>query len=151
MNTSNMAKSLFKPFPSNQSATKAQSFPRKSSNTKSPMIARHAKDFTWNRGCSSNSPPLKHGDQIPHPLEDSDLTDTLFWINLDLKNCFLAIFDFKTMYEVKAYLNPAQFWSSTIYSKSSSLLEFYLKHFCSSVSSASLASESHLQGVHAVA
>ena len=36
------------------------------------MIARHAKDFTWNRGCSSNSPPLKHGDQIPHPLEDSD-------------------------------------------------------------------------------
>ena len=37
-----------------------------------PMIGRHAKDFTWNRGCSSNSPPLKHGDQIPHPLEDSD-------------------------------------------------------------------------------
>ena len=35
-------------------------------------IARHAKDFTWNRGCSSNSPPLKHGDQIPHPVEDSD-------------------------------------------------------------------------------
>ena len=35
-------------------------------------IARHAKDFTWNRGFSSNSPPLKHGDQIPHPLEDSD-------------------------------------------------------------------------------
>ena len=58
--------------PCNQLATKAQSFPRKSSNTASPMIARHAKDFTWNRGCSSNSPPLKHGDQIPHPLEDSD-------------------------------------------------------------------------------
>ena len=56
----------------NQLATKAQSFPRKSSNTASPMIARHAKDFTWNRGCSSNSPSLKHGDQIPHPLEDSD-------------------------------------------------------------------------------
>ena len=36
------------------------------------MIARHAKDFTRNRGCSSNPPPLKHGDQIPHPLEDSD-------------------------------------------------------------------------------
>ena len=58
--------------PRNQLATKAQSFPRKSSNTASPMIARHAKDFTWNWGCSSNSPPLKHGDQIPHPLEDSD-------------------------------------------------------------------------------
>ena len=40
--------------------------------TASPMIARHAKDFTWNRGCSSNPPPLKHADQIPHPLEDSD-------------------------------------------------------------------------------
>ena len=64
--------SLFKPFPRNQLATKAQSFPRKSSNTASRMIARQAKDFTWNRGCSSNSPPLKHGDQIPHPLEDSD-------------------------------------------------------------------------------
>ena len=37
-----------------------------------PMIARQAKDFTWNRGCSSNPPPLKHGDQIPHPLENSD-------------------------------------------------------------------------------
>ena len=36
------------------------------------MIAHHARDFTWNRGCSSNSPPLTHGDQIPHPLEDSD-------------------------------------------------------------------------------
>ena len=36
------------------------------------MIARHAIDFTWNRGFSSNSPPLRHGDQIPHPLEDSD-------------------------------------------------------------------------------
>ena len=42
--------------PRNQLASKAQSFPRKSSNTASP-IARHAKDFTWNRGCSSNSPP----------------------------------------------------------------------------------------------
>ena len=36
----------------------------KTSNTAS-RIAPHAKDFTWNRGCSSNSPPLKHGDQIP--------------------------------------------------------------------------------------
>ena len=37
------------------------------------MKARHAKDFTWNRRCSSNSPPLiKHGDQIPDPLEDPD-------------------------------------------------------------------------------
>ena len=36
------------------------------------MIAHHARDFTWNRGCSSNYPPLTHGDQIPHPLEDSD-------------------------------------------------------------------------------
>ena len=62
--------SLFKPFPRNQLATKAQSFPRKSSNTASPMIARHARDFTWNCGCT-NSPPLTHGDQIPHPLEDS--------------------------------------------------------------------------------
>ena len=34
---------------------------------------------------------------------------SLFDINLDLQNCFLAIFDFKTMYELKAYLNPAQF------------------------------------------
>ena len=67
-----MEQSLFKPFPCNQLATKAQSFPRKSSNTASAMIARHAKDFTWNRGCSSNPPPLKHGDQIPHPMEDSD-------------------------------------------------------------------------------
>ena len=72
LNTSNTAQSLFKPFPRNQLATKAQSFPRKSSNTASPMIARHAKDFTWNQGCSSNLPPLKHADQIPHPLEDSD-------------------------------------------------------------------------------
>ena len=63
---------LFKPFPRNQLATKAQSFPRKSPNTASPMIARQARVFTWNRGCSSNSPPLTHGDQIPHPLEDSD-------------------------------------------------------------------------------
>ena len=72
LNTSNTAQSLFKPFPRNQLATKAQSFPRKFSNTGSPIIARHAKGFTWNRGCSSNSPPLTHGDQIPHPLEDSD-------------------------------------------------------------------------------
>ena len=71
LNTSNTPQSLFKPFPRNQLATKAQSFPRKSSNTASP-IARHAKDFTWNRECSSNSPPLKHGDQTPHPLEDTD-------------------------------------------------------------------------------
>ena len=63
---------MFKPFPRNQLATKAQSFPRNSSNTVSPMIASHARDFTWNRGCSSNSPPLTLGDQIPHPLEDSD-------------------------------------------------------------------------------
>ena len=64
--------SLFKYFPRNQLATKAQFFPRKSPNTASPMIARHARDFTWNRGCSPNSPPPTHGDQIPHPLEDSD-------------------------------------------------------------------------------
>ena len=58
--------------PCNQLATKAQSFPRKSSNTASLMTARHARNFTWNRGYSSNSPPLTHGDQIPHTLEDSD-------------------------------------------------------------------------------
>ena len=51
----------------NQLATKAQSFPRKSSNTASPMIAHHARDFKWNRGCCSNSPPLTHGDQISPP------------------------------------------------------------------------------------
>ena len=56
----------------NQLATKAQSFLRQSSNTASPMIARHARDFKWNWGCSSNSLPLTHRDQIPHPLEDSD-------------------------------------------------------------------------------
>ena len=67
-----MAQSLFMPFSRNQLATKAQSFPRKSSNTASPMIAHNVRDFTWNRGCSSNSPPLTHGNQIPHPLEDSD-------------------------------------------------------------------------------
>ena len=72
LNTSNTTQSLFKPFPRDQLAAKPQSFPRKSPNTASPMIARRAKDFTWNRGCSSNSPPLNHGDQIPHPLEDSD-------------------------------------------------------------------------------
>ena len=55
--------------PCNQLATKAQSFPRKSSNTASPMIAHLARDSTWNRGRSSNSPPLTHGDQIPHPLK----------------------------------------------------------------------------------
>ena len=58
--------------PCNQFATKAQSFPRKSSNTASPMIAHLARDSTWNRGRSSNSPPLTHGDQIPHPLKNSD-------------------------------------------------------------------------------
>ena len=31
------------------------------------MIARHAKNFTWNPGCSSNSPPLKHGIKFPTP------------------------------------------------------------------------------------
>ena len=39
------------------------------------MIARHVqsgKDFTWNRHYGSNFPPPSHGDQIPHPLEDSD-------------------------------------------------------------------------------
>ena len=40
--------------------------------TQRPMIAHHARDFTWNRGCSSNFPPLIHGDQIPYPLEDSN-------------------------------------------------------------------------------
>ena len=69
---SNTAQSLFKPFPCNLLATKVKSFPRKSSNTASPMIACHARDFTWNQGCSSNSPPLTHWDQIPYPLEDSD-------------------------------------------------------------------------------
>ena len=58
--------------PCNQLATKVQSFPRKSSNTASPMTAELARDPTWNQGCSSNSPPLTHGDQIPQPLEDSD-------------------------------------------------------------------------------
>ena len=52
-----MAQSLFKPFPCNLLATKVQSFPRKSSNTASPMIACRARDFTWNQGWSSNSPP----------------------------------------------------------------------------------------------
>ena len=46
--------------PCNQLATKAQSFSRKSSNTASPMTAHLARDSTWNRGCSSNSPPLTH-------------------------------------------------------------------------------------------
>ena len=36
-----MAQSLFKPFPRYRLATKAQSFPRKSSNTASPTIAHH--------------------------------------------------------------------------------------------------------------
>ena len=45
LNTSNTPQSFFKPFPRNQLATKAQSFPLKSSNTTSP-IAHHAKDFT---------------------------------------------------------------------------------------------------------
>ena len=63
---------MFKPFPRNQLATKEQSFPRKSSNAASPMIARHTRNFTWNGGCSSNSPPLTHGDQILHPPENSD-------------------------------------------------------------------------------
>ena len=31
-----------------------------------------ARDFTWNRDYGSNSPPPSHGDQLPHPLEDSD-------------------------------------------------------------------------------
>ena len=48
------------------------SLPRKSFNTAPPMTARHARDFTWNRGWSLNSPPLTQGDQIPYPLEDSD-------------------------------------------------------------------------------
>ena len=57
--------------PRNQLATKVQSFSRKSSNTAFPMTAGHTRDSTWNSGCSSNSPPLTHGDQIPHSLEDS--------------------------------------------------------------------------------
>ena len=52
---------MFKPFPRNQLATKAHSFPRKSSNTASP-IARNAKDLHEVEGAV----------QIPHPLEDSD-------------------------------------------------------------------------------
>ena len=59
--------------PCSQLATKAQSFPRKSSNTASLMIARYARDLTWNRGSRSNSQPLTHGDQIPHPLEDANI------------------------------------------------------------------------------
>ena len=43
--------------PCNQLATKAQSFPRKSSNTAPPMTAHLARDSTQNRECSSNSPP----------------------------------------------------------------------------------------------
>ena len=43
-----MAQSLFKPFPRNQLATKAQSFPQKSSNTVFLMIAQHDRDFTCN-------------------------------------------------------------------------------------------------------
>ena len=58
--------------PCNQLATKVQPFPRKSSNTASPMTAHLTRDSTRNQGCRSNSPPLTHGDQIPHPLEDSD-------------------------------------------------------------------------------
>ena len=46
---SNTAQGLFKPFPRNQLASKAQSFPWKSSHTSSPMIVRHARDFTWNQ------------------------------------------------------------------------------------------------------
>ena len=42
----NTAQSLFKPFPCNQLATKAQSFPRKSSNTASPLKTRQARHFT---------------------------------------------------------------------------------------------------------
>ena len=56
----------------NQLTTKAQSFPRKSSKTASPMTARHAREFKWNWGWSSNFLPLTHGYQIPHPVEDSD-------------------------------------------------------------------------------
>ena len=58
--------------PCKQLATNAQSVPWKSSNTTSPGHDSYARDFAWNRGGSSNSPPLTHGDQIPHPLEDSD-------------------------------------------------------------------------------
>ena len=53
--------------PCNQLATKVQSFPRKSSNTASPMTAHLARDSTRNEGRSSNSPPPTHGDQIPTP------------------------------------------------------------------------------------
>ena len=59
--------SLFKPFPRIQLATKAQYFPRKSPNTASPMIARHGRDFTWNRGCSSNSPAQRIEIKFPTP------------------------------------------------------------------------------------
>ena len=41
-----MAQSLFKLVPRNKLATKAQSFPQKSSNTVSPMTVRHTRDFT---------------------------------------------------------------------------------------------------------
>ena len=54
-----MAQSLFKPFLRNQLVTKAQSFPRKSSNTAFPMMARHA------------TPEISHEIEgavhIPHP------------------------------------------------------------------------------------
>ena len=51
-----------------------QSFPRKSSNTASATIVRHmqsAQRFHMNRGYGSSPPPTR-GNQIPHPLENSD-------------------------------------------------------------------------------
>ena len=61
-----MAQSLFKSFSRNQLATKAQSFPRKSSNTTSPMIVHHTRDFTQNQGGQFKFPPPKDSDnQIP--------------------------------------------------------------------------------------
>ena len=59
-----MAQSLFKSVSRNQLATKAQSFPRKSSNTTSPMIVHHTRDFTRNQGGQFKFPPP--------PPKDSD-------------------------------------------------------------------------------
>ena len=66
LNTFKYGTKLVSLFPGNQLATKAQPLPRKSSNTASAMIAHHVqwkapRDFTWNRGYGSNSPPLLPG------------------------------------------------------------------------------------------
>ena len=60
--------SFFKPFPCNQLATKAQSFPRKSPNTVSPMIARQNEIV----GAVQIPHPQCMEIKFPTPLEDSD-------------------------------------------------------------------------------